>query len=429
MQKCAYLKYIKKVNSFMGYSEGSYKQVGGRAHLEKQMMSEKYRQAGIAFPSPLKQEYLLIVRLEIKVLDDLKTVKEGLSVLCTFLEHIDKGIIKLEEKTDKGESVWSPLSRFNFTGTIGFAKKFFKRINLLEKCPRYLYDMPDHNELGDNSQYVLQQTDLILQLASNNYSVNKMVLQNDWYLHYPEKNLSRYSGSLSDSKNRPLDISGAVKGWANISDIHAGFHRTDGRNLMGFHDGISNPDRLGNNTIWISGGKEEPEFVNGTYMVFQKIEHDLTEWHKLATEAQEKWVGRSKATGLLLGTLSVEDEARLVSDLHSSDPFKQRKAMSRLRLLINEQSDPRKKFYDPHDARYRKILKNCAISSHVRKANPRQKNGKGASFIFRRGYLYVQEEFTGYAKSGILFISFQNDLDIFGDMKKNMAQHIEQQAQ
>ena len=37
-----------------------------------------------------------------------------------------------------------------------------------------------------------------------------------------------------------MDIMQAVKEWANISDIHAGFHRTDGRNLMGFYDGISN---------------------------------------------------------------------------------------------------------------------------------------------------------------------------------------------
>ena len=147
----------------------------------------------------------------------------------------------MEEKTDKMEMVLFPLSRFDFTGTIGFGKSFFKSLNVLEKCPKNLSDMPDHLELGDSIPYVLTQTDIILQLASNNNSVNRMVLQNDLYLRYPENYHARNYGSLSGPQGPALDIFGAINGWANITDVHAGFHRTDGRNLMGFYDGNFKP--------------------------------------------------------------------------------------------------------------------------------------------------------------------------------------------
>jgi len=157
-------------------------------------------------------------------------------------------------------------------------------------------------------------------------------------------------------------------------------------------------------------------------MVFQKIEHDLKEWNKLETQEQEKWVGRSKATGLLLGTLPFDEEKRLISELHSSDSSRKRQAMVRLSGLIDEQRNPTKKFFDAYDIRYSNINKNCPISSHARRVNPRKPNGRNERLIFRRGCLYMEEDFADYPKSGILFISFQNDIKIFEEMKRNIAQ-------
>ena len=106
----------------------------------------------------------------------------------------------LEDKTDEGEFVWSPLSKYNFTATIGFGKRFFKKHNILQHSPKCLYDMPEYSELSDVSPYTLLQTDIILQLASNDYSVNRMVLQSDNYLHYSKQYQTNYQLNSSDSE-------------------------------------------------------------------------------------------------------------------------------------------------------------------------------------------------------------------------------------
>ena len=407
----------------MKYTATSYVAASKHIELEKKMIAEKSRQAGIAFPAPRKQDYLLIVRLDVSPADDKKLVSQGLKRLCTLFEQIDSKMIEIDDTSGEGEMYMYPLTRFNFTATIGFGKTFFRKLNLMDKCPKDLYDMPPYYEIGDKSPYVLPQTDMILQLASNNYVVNKMVLQNDNYLTSHNK-FRRDQDYLATQESVSLDILEAIKGWAKITDVQNGFHRADGKNLMGFYDGISNPHRLVNNNIWITEDEKGKEFENGTYMVFQKIEHNLREWNKLETQEQEKWIGRSKATGLLLGTLSVDEEKRLTSELHSKDSFLQTHAKHRLSQLLDEQRSPSKNFFDAFDIRYLNINKNCPISSHARSVNPRNSKGHEERVIFRRGCLYMEEDFEDYPKSGILFISFLNDIKAFEEMKKRIAHNV-----
>ena len=406
----------------MKFTASSYFAENKQNELEKKMVAEKRKQAGIAFPAPRKQESLLIVRLDVSATDDKKLVIEGLKRLCTLFEQIDKEIIEIED-TSADEAYTYPLSKFNFTATVGFGRPFFNKLNLMNKCPKNLYDLPPHYEIGDKAAYVLLQTDMILQLASSNYAVNKMVLQNDNYFRRNKNLVTRELQYLNPAEKDHLSIIEAIKGWAKIVDTHTGFHRADGKNLMGFYDGISNPYRLANNNIWISEDEGGMKLESGTYMVFQKIEHNLNEWNKLSTQEQEKWVGRSKSTGLLLGTLSPAEEKRFVSDLYSADQSRQNQARARLSKLFDEQRDPTKNFFDSFDIRYMNIDKNCLQSSHARRTNPRKSSGR-EKLIFRRGCLYMEESFTECPKSGILFISFQNDIKIFEALKRNIAKHL-----
>jgi Dyp-type peroxidase family len=189
---------------------------------------------------------------------------------------------------------------------------------------------------------------------------------------------------------------------------------------MGFKDGISNPDRFNNDVIWIKAQKHDERFKDGTFMVFQKIEHDLEKWRRLSVREQEKWVGRSKATGLLLGTLSSEEDQKLALDCLSSDVYSREIAQAKLQKLLADQRDPEKEIFNESDQISQSINAECPIWSHVRKSNPRGVDGVPKKIIFRRGYLFMDDGQNSRMSSGLLFICFQKDISSgFEYLKRN----------
>ena len=231
--------------------------------------------------------------------------------------------------------------------------------------------------------------------------------------------MSQYKGDGTDDGD--IDIFSCISEWAAITDVHTGFQRIDGRNLMGFNDGISNPKRLSNDVIWTIAEDENQKFADGTYMVFQKIGHDLDMWRNLTVEKQEKWVGRSKGTGLLLGTLPKDLNRKLTSDLHSEQQIVRNKARKQWKKLYDEQNDPDKRFFDPHNTQYRNIQP--AVSGLVSCSQIQSENKlivAARSLIFRRGYLFSEGGQSGVFNSGLLFICFQRDIKKgFEYIKKN----------
>ena len=167
--------------------------------------------------------------------------------------------------------------------------------------------------------------------------------------------------------------------------------------------------------VWTTESDESLALKDGTYMVFQKIEHDLDQWRGLSLQEQEEWVGRNKQTGLLLGSPENED-TKFLEALERGD----QNATDRLRKVLDEQSDPDNTFYSSE------IFKNSVPAwSHVRKANPRQEimpNGKRIErrILFRRGYPFVETGLNNRVVSGLLFVSFQRDIEnTFEYIKKN----------
>ena len=176
--------------------------------------------------------------------------------------------------------------------------------------------------------------------------VNRWVFKTDSYPITPSEEWRNLAGGPKQNAEEKIhDINTAVSEWAIVTDVHSGFQRLDGRNLMGFMDGISQPERLRNDDVWTTGNDEIGALIDGTYMVFQKIEHDLEQWEKLGVREQERWVGRSKGTGLLLGTLSREQDEKLADDCRSNNSMVSQAARSRLKKLLMEQEDPSKPFY------------------------------------------------------------------------------------
>jgi Dyp-type peroxidase family len=417
-----------------------------RLKKENEHKEEKVKQPGIGFPAASKQDHLLVIRLDLAppAEDSKNAVRTGVKRLCGLFERIDQGIHKINVVDNQGNRLVD-LSKFSFSATIGFGLGFFKKLDISgNKLPKKLREMPDHNGLGDPTPYSMGQTDLIIQLGSSKDFVNRWVLENSIQ---PPEDTEDTKNSISPLQRENLetpDIITAITGWATITDVNAGFQRIDGRNLQGFNDGVSNPRRLSelfDKIVWTK--TPEDNFKDGTYMVFQKIEHDLDQWRELELDEQQEWVGRSKGTGLLLGTLKEEEDLDLTKKLSDPtvDPKEREKALAELHKHFDpnnpdeDQSNPQSRFFDhkdPNDPnsdpKHGEIPLKCPAWAHVRKANPRQEDSLGKAIggefpqklVFRRGYPYMERGLNEKVRSGLLFVCFQNDIDNgFEFIKKN----------
>jgi Dyp-type peroxidase family len=450
-----------------------------REARRNELRQENRLQPGIAFPSASDQEHLLIIRLDItgspftKDVDQARTiVQEGLKRLCQLFDRISCGKKRIDELDKHGMIVSQKLAdRFNFSATIGFGASFFEQLDIpVKKRPKKLREMPDYEELGDVAPYSLGQTDLIIQLGSTKDFVNRWVLENSLQPDDDEaieKLLKKQrAGTLNSETEKKIlkgllenttpegvalndderccadgqvlssdeeecipDIVSAIQGWATITDVHAGFQRIDGRNLMGFNDGVSNPKPDDDNGIFekvvltTKYDEENEELTRGTYMVFQKIEHDLDQWRELSLDEQQEWVGRSKGTGLLLGTLDEDEDERLALNLRSNNEDVRSEAAFDIKQLLKIQMNPATRFFDGNGntievqgkrKKYKihpnKIREKVPAWSHVRKANPRKEDGVPPIIIFRRGYPFVETGLNNKIRSGLLFVSFQKDI-------------------
>ena len=91
-----------------------------------------------------------------------------------------------------------------------------------------------------------------------------------------------------------------------VDEVH-GFRYFDNRDLMGFVDGTENPTaQAAVDAACI--GAEDAGFAGGSYVIVQKYLHDMDGWNALATEAQERIIGRTK-----LSDIELDDVAKPTS--------------------------------------------------------------------------------------------------------------------
>lgn len=78
-----------------------------------------------------------------------------------------------------------------------------------------------------------------------------------------------------------------------VEETH-GFGYFDNRDLIGFVDGTENPDGDARR-LWTIVGDEDPDHAGGTYVTVQRYVTDFAKWGAIATEEQERVIGRTKA--------------------------------------------------------------------------------------------------------------------------------------
>lgn len=90
-----------------------------------------------------------------------------------------------------------------------------------------------------------------------------------------------------------------------------GFLFLDNRDFTGFIDGTENPEETQERCDVALIGKEDADFIGGSYLLAMRFIHDLNKWELLDVSEQEHIIGRTKADSIELDANSLAETTHI----------------------------------------------------------------------------------------------------------------------